>query len=313
MDKGSTSRKCGKVRRTLFHLLLIMGGVTGLKDLTINVPAMVRSGDTVTLTCSYDLEGSPLYSIQWSLEEVEFYRYMTERIPSKSAYNVSGIHVNVNASDHVSVTLVDVTRNLTGMYKCEVSAGKPLYHTLIKRAEMMVVDAPKTDPTIGSEKERVAVGETLRANCTSGASRPASAITWILNGDPITSNDSQFEIRPYSIHLEDDNVKTKSNIEFKITNDMFRDGRLRLSCIAFISDVYRKSADMEIAVDEPLIASITGDASPHSHTESSASVVTNQQVWYSTAMTSIALATVILAMTEALTSGRLTSAVLGTR
>ncbi|KAI4472755.1 hypothetical protein M0804_015625 [Polistes exclamans] len=71
-------------------------GVTGLKDLTINVPAMVRSGDTVTLTCSYDLEGSPLYSIQWSLEEVEFYRYMTERIPSKSAYNVSGIHVNVS-------------------------------------------------------------------------------------------------------------------------------------------------------------------------------------------------------------------------
>ncbi|KAI4493943.1 hypothetical protein M0804_002119 [Polistes exclamans] len=26
MDKASTSRKCGKVRRTLFHLLLIMGG-----------------------------------------------------------------------------------------------------------------------------------------------------------------------------------------------------------------------------------------------------------------------------------------------
>ncbi|KAF7401624.1 hypothetical protein HZH68_007444 [Vespula germanica] len=68
--------------------------VTGLKDLTINVPAMVRSGDTVILTCTYDLEGSSLYSIQWSLEEVEFYRYVTERMPPQSAYNVSGIHVN---------------------------------------------------------------------------------------------------------------------------------------------------------------------------------------------------------------------------
>nr|XP_050852189.1 uncharacterized protein LOC127064728 isoform X1 [Vespula vulgaris] len=313
MDKDSTRRKCGKVRRTLFHLLLIVGGVTGLKDLTINVPAMVRSGDTVILTCTYDLEGSSLYSIQWSLEEVEFYRYVTERMPPQSAYNVSGIHVNVTASDTTSVTLVDVSRNLTGTYKCEVSAGVPSYHTLIERAKMMVVDAPKTDPTIGSEKERIAVGEMLRANCTSGASRPASAITWMLNGDHITNNSSHFWIQPHSISQEDDTVKTKSHIEFKITNDMFQNGRLHLRCIAFISDVYRKSADMEIAVDEPLLASITGDAPAHSHTESSASIVMNQQLWYSTMMTSIALATAILVMTEFLTSGRLTNAVLGTR
>ncbi|KAL2730364.1 V-set and immunoglobulin domain-containing protein 2-like isoform X1 [Vespula maculifrons] len=281
--------------------------VTGLKDLTINVPAMVRSGDTVILTCTYDLEGSSLYSIQWSLEEVEFYRYVTERMPPQSAYNVSGIHVNVTktalkynvphvmrqarknenkkkleirdalsfdivsqvtASDTTSVTLVDVSRNLTGTYKCEVSAGVPSYHTLIERAKMMVVDAPKTDPTIGSEKERIAVGEMLRANCTSGASRPASAITWMLNGDHITSNSSHFWIQPHSISQEDDTVKTKSHIEFKITNDMFQNGRLHLRCIAFISDVYRKSADMEIAVDEPLLASITGDAPAHSHSKS---------------------------------------------
>ncbi|KAF7398801.1 hypothetical protein HZH66_006698 [Vespula vulgaris] len=242
--------------------------VTGLKDLTINVPAMVRSGDTVILTCTYDLEGSSLYSIQWSLEEVEFYRYVTERMPPQSAYNVSGIHVNVTASDTTSVTLVDVSRNLTGTYKCEVSAGVPSYHTLIERAKMMVVDAPKTDPTIGSEKERIAVGEMLRANCTSGASRPASAITWMLNGDHITNNSSHFWIQPHSISQEDDTVKTKSHIEFKITNDMFQNGRLHLRCIAFISDVYRKSADMEIAVDEPLLASITGDAPAHSHSKS---------------------------------------------
>ncbi|XP_047350145.1 uncharacterized protein LOC124949310 isoform X6 [Vespa velutina] len=219
----------------------------------------------------------------------------------------------VTASDTTSVTLVDVSRNLTGTYKCEVSAGVPSYHTLIERAKMMVVDAPKTDPTIGSEKERIAVGEMLRANCTSGASRPATAITWMLNGDHITNNSSQFWIQTYLISLEDGTVKTKSLIEFKITNDMFRNDRLHLRCIAFISDVYRKSADMEISIDEPLLASITGDAPARSHTESSASVVMNQELWYSATMTSIALATAILAMTEALTSGRLTNAVLGTR
>ncbi|KAF7401626.1 hypothetical protein HZH68_007446 [Vespula germanica] len=84
----------------------------------------------------------------------------------------------------------------------------------------------------------------------------------------ITNNSSHFWIQPHSISQEDDTVKTKSHIEFKITNDMFQNGRLHLRCIAFISDVYRKSADMEIAVDEPLLASITGDAPAHSHSKS---------------------------------------------
>lgn len=47
-------------------------------------------------------------------------------------------------------------------------------------------DAPKTDPTIDTEKERIAVGELLRANCTTGNSRPASAITWKLNKDLVS-------------------------------------------------------------------------------------------------------------------------------
>lgn len=41
-----------------------------------------------------------------------------------------------NAND---VTLMNLTRRLTGTYKCEVSAGSPSYHTLIERAKMEVV------------------------------------------------------------------------------------------------------------------------------------------------------------------------------
>ncbi|OAD58893.1 hypothetical protein WN48_10078 [Eufriesea mexicana] len=221
------------------------GGVTGLKDLTMNVPAMVRSGDTVTLSCHYDLEGLPLYKIQWMLEEVEFYRNAPDQDPPYKTYDVDGVHVNVSKSNTHDVTLTNVSRKLTGEYKCEVSGGRPSYHTDIRKARMEVVgfrekrdsalsyhgkrnvpagsfpcngnpkvgalithglgpvsgqvhplglaaesrncetcdDAPKTDPTIGIEKERIAVGELLRANCTTGNSRPASAITWKLNGD----------------------------------------------------------------------------------------------------------------------------------
>ncbi|KAK1122698.1 hypothetical protein K0M31_009142 [Melipona bicolor] len=148
--------------------------------------------------------------------------------------NKTANQAGVSKSNSHDVTLVDVSRNLTGLYMCEVSAGKPSYHTMIKRARMEVVgrryretcckgvgynpsqiqashghparlagcrpgvelavacakrrnyyasDAPKTDPAIDIEKERIAVGEWLRANCTTGNSSPASAITWKLNGN----------------------------------------------------------------------------------------------------------------------------------
>ncbi|KOC70970.1 hypothetical protein WH47_04956, partial [Habropoda laboriosa] len=358
----------------------------GLKDLTINVPAVVRSGDTVTLSCHYDLEGLPLYTIQWFLEDTEFYRYLPERDPPYSTFNVDGIHVNaevaaamhindcyderptelpenrhrlreseeivqsdrdldvkrrfdyfeeflrvtlaeVAAAMHINdcyderptelpenrhrlreseeivqsdrdldvkrrklkppltiidysravsqvsksnthdVTLVDVSRKLTGKYKCEVSAGSPSYHTLIKRAKMEVVDAPKTDPMIGIEKERIAVGELFRANCTTGNSRPASAITWRLNGDVIANDSMVYRTRHLAIPQDDGSQVSKSTIDFKVTNDMFQSGRLHLRCTVSIADVYRKSADIDITEDAPRIASITGESPPRGHRE----------------------------------------------
>lgn len=55
-----------------------------------------------------------------------------------------------------------------------------------KRHNYYALDAPKTDPAIRTEKERIAVGETLRANCTSGESRPAPTIMWKLNGEVVS-------------------------------------------------------------------------------------------------------------------------------
>ncbi|XP_071626143.1 cell adhesion molecule 2 isoform X1 [Temnothorax longispinosus] len=263
MDKDFR-RKYKKMRCGLLHLLLIVGGATGLKDLTINVPTMVRSGDTVTLSCHYDLEGLPLYSIQWLFNDNEFYHFNPDRKPPYATYKVSDIQVNVSKSNSHDVTLVDVSRELTGMYKCEVSAGSPSYHTLIERAKMEVVDAPKTDPAIRTEKERIAMGETLQANCTSGKSRPAPEVTWKLNGELIESN-GLYLIRNYSVSHENEKRSTVSRIEFKVINSMFRKGYLHLRCTASISDVYRKSADIEISEDTPRIASITGESPPYSH------------------------------------------------
>lgn len=260
-------RKYKKMRCGLLHLLLIVGGATGLKDLTINVPTMVRSGDTVTLSCHYDLEGLLLYTIQWFFNDHEFYRYTPDRkLSPYNIFNVTGtrIQVNVSKSNSHDVTLVNVSRELTGMYKCEVSAGSPSYHTLIKRAKMEVVDAPKTDPAIRTEKERIAIGETLRVNCTSGKSRPAPEVTWRLNGELIENN-GLYYIRNNNVSHENERQSMISLIEFKVTNNMFRKGYLHLRCTASISSIYRKSADIEISEDTPRIASITGESPPYGH------------------------------------------------
>ncbi|XP_076302386.1 uncharacterized protein LOC143220655 [Lasioglossum baleicum] len=172
---------------------------------------------------------------------------------------------NVSKSNTHDVTLFNVSRQLTGEYKCEVSGGSPLYHTDIRKARMEVVDAPKTDPTIGIEKERIAVGELLRANCTTGNSRPASAITWKLNGDLIGNDSMVYRTRHLAIPQDDGSQVSKSTIDFKVTNDMFQNGRLHLRCTAFIADVYRKTADIEISEDAPRIASITGESPPRGH------------------------------------------------
>ncbi|XP_018400034.1 PREDICTED: uncharacterized protein LOC108777602 [Cyphomyrmex costatus] len=266
MDKDFR-RKYKKMRCGLLHLLLIVGGATGLKDLTINVPKMVRSGESVTLSCHYDLEGLPLYTIQWFFNDREFYRFIPDRNPSPpySIFDVDGIQVNVSKSNTNDVTLVNVSRELTGTYKCEVSAGSPSYHTGIQRAKMEVVDAPKTGPAIRTEKERIAVGETLRANCTSGKSRPAPDVTWKLNGDAITKDSGLYKIRHYQTSHDNVTQSVTSFIEFRVTNSMFRKLHLHLRCTVFISDVYRKSVDIEIPEDTPRIASITGDSPPYGH------------------------------------------------
>jgi len=75
----------------------------------------------------------------------------------------------------------------------------------------------------------------------------------------------QFKVRHHKIPYEDGTQSTKSVIEFRVASNTFRSGRLNLRCTASISDVYRKSADIEITEDVPRIASITGESPPYDH------------------------------------------------
>lgn len=80
------------------------------------------------------------------------------------------------------MTLKDVTREVSGVYQCEVSEDAPLFHTDIRHAKMQIVELPDTHPAITLVKRFLNPSETLRAYCTVGTSYPTSNITWYING-----------------------------------------------------------------------------------------------------------------------------------
>lgn len=80
------------------------------------------------------------------------------------------------------MTLKDVTRDVSGLYQCEVSEDAPLFHTDIRQAKMQVVELPDTNPSITLVKRFLNPSEILRAYCTVGVAYPMANITWYING-----------------------------------------------------------------------------------------------------------------------------------
>lgn len=69
--------------------------IHGLKDVRVRIPTTVKRSDTVTLTCTYELEEDILYSVKWYRGRKEFYRYTPNEDPEMKVFHVPGIHVVV--------------------------------------------------------------------------------------------------------------------------------------------------------------------------------------------------------------------------
>lgn len=57
---------------------------------------------------------------------------------------------------------------------------------LIIFTSFFFVELPKEKPTIVTDKDKYEPGDTLNANCTSAASKPASSLTFFLNNMPVS-------------------------------------------------------------------------------------------------------------------------------
>ncbi|GLV36169.1 beaten path VI [Carabus blaptoides fortunei] len=171
----------------------------------------------------------------------------------------------VSRSDSREVTLRDVQRELTGFYKCEVSADAPLFHTDIKSAYMMIADIPEEGPTISAEVRKVAIGAKVKANCTAPAAYPSVNLTWYANGEQLRPGDGVHISSSVSRYgqLFPGLESAVSRLEADAKPELFRDGRLRLRCLATMFTLYRKTDETEIVEDTPRLALVVGPTQPH--------------------------------------------------
>lgn len=63
--------------------------VFGLKGVRIWNPEAIRAGESLRLSCDYDLEGVPLYSIKWYFDDQEFYRFVPKESPPTRVFPIS--------------------------------------------------------------------------------------------------------------------------------------------------------------------------------------------------------------------------------
>ncbi|VVC35892.1 Immunoglobulin subtype,Immunoglobulin-like domain,Immunoglobulin-like fold,CD80-like, immunoglobulin [Cinara cedri] len=228
---------------------------TCLKDVFIEVPLAIKEGTTAVMRCDYDLEEEALYTVKWYKGRQEFFRYVPKELPHTRVFPIATINVDVSESGPNQVVLRQVTPELDGKYRCEVSADAPTFHTQIVAAWMHVVRTMDGKPELQLEKPQYSPGEKLRANCSSPPSNPPANITWFIN-DKELGNGRTFRIP--SVRPSGSLYKTVSSIEY----DVLIAGKLKVKCQSDIYHVIGSETVVMLDEDKPRLASIL---QPQSH------------------------------------------------
>ncbi|XP_064468823.1 uncharacterized protein LOC135383160 [Ornithodoros turicata] len=226
-----------------FFVACLQGMMTALvcavKLVNVDIPSPTTLGETVGLSCIYELNGDKLYSVKWYKNDVEFYRFVPNDWPPGQFLPLPGVDVDLARSGRTSVYLRNVNLHSAGTYRCEVSAEAPSFDTVGGQKDMTVLVLPTEGPTITGGLPRYRVGDTVSVNCTSAKSKPAATLRWFINDAPVAESSHETE---YSATLHGDGLETASLcLRFIVTEEHFRDGNMRLKCTATISRVYTMS------------------------------------------------------------------------
>ncbi|XP_050309418.1 uncharacterized protein LOC126745567 [Anthonomus grandis grandis] len=222
-------------------------------NLTIE-PRIVEYGKTSTLKCSYDVKKEQLYTVKWYRGQYEFYRFTPKEHPSTKIFHTDGIVVDVSSSqsNEHQVVLRDIGFNLSGNFSCEVTIDEPYLKAVTVVKDMIVVVLPRNPPSLATDKTFYEVGDVLRANCSSPASRPAATLTFILNNIVVCERCTTYK-RP-----QKDLFRSESSIEIRVFSSHFHNGRITLKCVAQIGDLYQQDTEITFNnVKDPVPARVT--------------------------------------------------------
>lgn len=229
--------------KLLVHLVMFLAfttealGASGLEMIGVSGPSSVHEGETITLTCRYDLGRDAIYSMKWYKNKEEIYRYVPTDNPEYKTFPTPGIEID-SASTRPNQLVTRITGPLaSGQYKCEITVETPSFVTLHRSHNLTVVSPPKLAPKITGIDSNYRIGDLVEVFCTSKDSKPAASLNWRINGKPAPRSD----LVPEKITLNDSSGLETSQLglRFTATESHFTDGELRLICGAEIEGVWK--------------------------------------------------------------------------
>ncbi|XP_044729307.1 uncharacterized protein LOC123292660 [Chrysoperla carnea] len=214
--------------------------VLSLRLLEIRIPTHAVRNNVAILECNFDLDGEELYSVKWYKDGNEFYRYVPKNDPPGQKFPLSGIYVDEQKSTEKMLAISPVTLQSSGVYRCEVSAEAPSFQTVQDEGNMTVVALPDSGPKITGAFARYKIGEKLAMKCISGKSKPATDLTWLLNGEQVHS---QHLRGPFRVVVGSEGLEqTSLTLHFKVKASHFKGSEMKLECLATINPVYSQSS-----------------------------------------------------------------------
>ncbi|XP_055710116.1 uncharacterized protein LOC129805900 isoform X2 [Phlebotomus papatasi] len=195
------------------------------------------------------MDGEALYSVKWYKDGNEFYRYVPRDMPPVLIFQLPGVSVDLHNSTDTLVVLQSVNLSASGRYRCEVSAEAPSFQTVSDHGDMIVVALPEEGPRITGGRPRYQIGDVVRVNCTSGRSKPATHLSWFINGEH--AEPSFLRNYPPLITGREGLETSTLGLEFRVRAKHFKKGDMKLKCLATIATVYWRSNEESVEGDKP--------------------------------------------------------------
>ncbi|KAI2803091.1 hypothetical protein BLOT_007214 [Blomia tropicalis] len=233
----------------IVQIILCGTGSNALRITLLDIPSPLVMGESAELTCNYDLDDHTLYSFKWYKDGFEFYRYVPRDYPQIQYLKIAGINVDVRKSTKKSVFLHSVNLATRGKYRCEISAEAPSFITAAKEGFLDINVLPTQGPKVVAEQSKYTVGDEMVVNCTSDRSNMEIHLNFSINGEPVL-NSIDYELTFWT-QLHADSLRTAGlSLRFTLTSRHFRSGKLKLKCIATLSERYNLANEANLLITD---------------------------------------------------------------